>query len=99
MRGSRANVRLARRASLDAWSKQEVALRHRELFRRRASQELAVGAHLVGLGIDLHLRREPVVHHALLGDAAARVLDRNQRPREAEASVEAGLEAGTAHEG
>jgi hypothetical protein len=54
-------------------SKKEIALRHRQHRRRLAGQQLAVGADLVGLGIDLD-------HSAsrrcgsCLGDAAARVL-------------------------
>ena len=49
---------------------------------RLAGQKLAVGAHLVGLGIDLDLGAERIVHHVLLADLA-RALHRQQRPREA----------------
>src|SRR5262249_51345762 len=47
-------------------SEQEVALRHRQHLGRCAGEQLAVGGHLVSLGIDLDLRRRAVVHHALL---------------------------------
>src|SRR5579871_3699793 len=59
-------------------SKQKVPLRHRQLVRRLAHEQLAVGGHVVGLGVDLDLRRRAVVDHALLADLAARVLDRNE---------------------
>jgi hypothetical protein len=32
--------------------KQEVALRHRQSLRRFAGEQLAIGAHFVGFGID-----------------------------------------------
>jgi hypothetical protein len=54
----------------------EVALRHRQYFGRRAGQEFAVGAHLIGFRIDLDLRRGTVMDHALLGDPATGVLHR-----------------------
>ena len=38
--------------------------------RRLAGEDLAVGAHLVGLRVDLDRRRRVVVDHALLGDLA-----------------------------
>src|SRR4051812_22086555 len=37
--------------------KQKIPLRHRQHLGRRAGEELAVGAHLVGLGIDCDVRR------------------------------------------
>jgi hypothetical protein len=38
-------------------SKQKTPLRHRLLLRRLADQKLAVGLHIVSLGVDLDLRR------------------------------------------
>ncbi len=52
-----------RRHLSSAWktrtcSEQEIALRHRQHRRRLAGQQFAVGAHLVGLRIDLDMRRQ-----------------------------------------
>src|SRR2546427_12583200 len=47
-------------------SKQEVALGHRQDASRLTRQQLAVGAHLVRLGIDLDARHQAVVHHVAL---------------------------------
>src|SRR5688500_3456120 len=70
-----------RAPSDESWSKQEIPLRHRQHRRRLAGQELAVGAHLVGFGIDLDLGAERVVDHVLLADLAG-ALDRQHRPAE-----------------
>ena len=48
------DVEVAFNAALQATSKQEVALRHRQAASRLASQQLAVGAHRIGLGVDFH---------------------------------------------
>src|SRR5262249_56827218 len=45
---------------------QEIPLRHRQYLGRSAGEQLAVGTHLVGLGVDLDIRRRVVVVHALL---------------------------------
>ncbi len=52
-------------------SKQKIPLRHRQHIGRCAGEQFAVRPHLVGLRIDVELRRGTVMDHALLGDAAA----------------------------
>src|SRR6478735_6505371 len=51
-------------------SVQEIALCHRQHLGRSASQQFAVGTHLVRLRIDRNVRRRVVVHHAFLVDLA-----------------------------
>lgn len=70
-------------------SKQKIPLRHRQLVRRFAHQQLAVRPHVIGLGVDLDLRRRAIVDHALLADLAARVLDRDQAPLHVELARQA----------
>ena len=48
---------------------QKIALGHRQHIGGGAGQELAVGADLIGFGIDLDAGRCAVVDHALLGNA------------------------------
>ena len=69
-------------------SEQEIPLRHRQHLGRRAGEQLAVGAHLVGFRIDLDVGRGAVVHHALLGDVAG-VLDRDELLLDAELVAQA----------
>src|SRR6266550_1372192 len=64
-------------------SEGKVALRERQLGRRLAGEELAVGAHLVGLGVDLERRLPGVVDHVLLAERA-RVAHRFERAPQAE---------------
>src|SRR3712207_6740646 len=59
-------------------SEQEVALSHGKHPGGLADEQLAVGAHVVGFGIDLDDGRGVVEDHALLADAAANVLDRHE---------------------
>ena len=51
--------------SIKAWipSEQEIALRHRQLAGRLATEQLAVGPHLVGFGIDFESWQPAVMHH------------------------------------
>src|SRR5438105_2398889 len=71
-------------------SEEKITLRHRQRLRGRAGQKLAVGAYLIGFGIDLDVGRSAIVNHALLGDAAARVLHGNQFLLDAELPAEPG---------
>src|SRR4051812_651585 len=54
----------------------KVSLRHRQDLGGLAGQEFAIRADLIGFGIDLDDGRRIVMDHALLGDAAADILDR-----------------------
>src|SRR5690349_15749528 len=72
-----------RRARMTTISEEEIALRHRQLGGGLAGEQFAVGAHLVGLGIDLELRLQGVVHHVALADAA-RIAHRLERLGEPE---------------
>src|SRR3546814_1420513 len=63
-----------------------------------SSDLLAVGAHGIGLGIDLDLRHIVIVHHVLLGHRAA-ALHRDQRTLQAEFRGDAGIQPGLADEG
>jgi hypothetical protein len=51
-------------------SKQKVALRHRQHGGGLAGQQLPIGAHLVGLGVDFHERHVAVQHHVLFANFA-----------------------------
>ena len=62
----------------------------RQHLRRLAREQLAVGAHFVGLGVHLDPRLPVVVDHVLLADPA-RVLHRHQRAREARGRAAPGL--------
>src|SRR5260370_891879 len=66
-------------------SKEEIALRERQLRRGLADEELAVGANDVGLRIDVDLRQRIVLLHVALADAS-RILHRDERFRELELS-------------
>ena len=68
-------------------SEQEVALRHRQHGGRLAGEQLAVGAHLVGLRVDLHRRRVGVVHHVAPSSRVRQPLHRGQRLVQAERSA------------
>src|SRR5580704_15713310 len=63
-------------------SKQKVPLRQRQDVSRVAPQQLAVGPHLVRVGIDVDLRQRIVHHEILLAERATAVHGR-QRPRQA----------------
>src|ERR1700721_2152569 len=79
--------------------KQKVLLRHRQNVGRLADQKLAVGPHVISLGVDLDLRRRAIVDHAFLADLAARVLDRDQAPLHLELSLEPAFERGVGNKG
>src|SRR5271154_6069390 len=56
--------------------KQKITLRHRQHVGRRAGEQFAVGAHLVGLRINFDIGRSIVMDHALLGNFSTRILHR-----------------------
>ncbi len=88
------------RTSVDvAASKQKIPLRHRELLRRLADQQLAVRRHGVGLGIDCDLRRRAVVDHVLLAQTPAGVLDRDEALLHFQLPRQAARHGGLRHEG
>src|SRR5271166_5484730 len=66
-------------------SKQKIPLRHRHLVRWLADQKLPVGRHVVGLRVDLDLRRGAIVDEALLAKltqaiaAATRLRNRTRK--------------------
>src|ERR1700722_1786685 len=68
----------------------EIALRHRQHFGRRTGEEFAIGAHLIGFGIDLDLGCGAVVDHALFGDAVTGILDGVELLADAELPAEPG---------
>src|SRR5262249_41823933 len=73
-------------------SEQEIALSHWQHLGRRTGEQLAVGGHLVGFRIDLALGRRAVVHHALLRNAAAGILDCHELLLAAEPTAQAAPE-------
>ena len=78
---------------IDPCSEQKVALRHRQHLGGRAGQQLAVGASPRRFPHRPRSRRRAVVHHALLGDAAAGILDRDELLVDAELVAQAALAA------
>src|SRR4051812_11189970 len=69
-----------RRSPSWSWSsKQKVPLGQRQDRRRLARQQLPVGAHLVGLGVDLYDGQRVVVNEIPLAHRAG-VLDRDEAP-------------------
>ena len=65
-------------------SEQEVALSHGQDLCGLADQQFAVGANVIGFGIDLDDGRGVVQDHVLLADAAAHVLDGDELLLDAE---------------
>src|SRR5687768_1681379 len=80
-----------------AWSwwlsEQEIPLCQGQHRGRFAGQVLAVGANLVGLGIDLDLRGQVVVDHVFLADGAD-AADGNQRAVETQPAGRIAFQAG-----
>nr|GEU28209.1 hypothetical protein [Tanacetum cinerariifolium] len=59
-----------RMKSLHIVLEQEVALRHRQHAGCFAHQQFAIGAHFIGFGVDVHLRRQAIVDHVGLAQGA-----------------------------
>src|SRR3954454_8613566 len=59
-------------------SEQEVALSHGKDRGGFADKQLTIGTNVVGFGIDLDQGCRIVVHHVLLADSVADVLDGNE---------------------
>src|SRR5690606_6236475 len=83
---------------MGASSEQEVTLRQRQHGGRLAGEQLAVGAHLVGLRVDLDMRLVVVVDQVALADRTC-AAHGAQRLAEAEPATDVRFEGGLRDEG
>src|SRR3546814_11636492 len=75
------NCVMRRRLVRSSPSIQKIALGERQLGRRLADEQLAVGAHLIGFGIDLDVRQRVVQLHLGLAYPACEIGRASRRER------------------